>query len=641
MQKIIYLLYTTYLISHCALATAKVPRFLQKAVIQEKVRDSFLNTSVKFNFDIIKADLTDGVSLGTNYSYDVSPSFKQGQQTRMDKWSIEADIRPGDIIPGIIESPFSIGLIKNTSISFIRQFKSKKDAITAVPYGLDRIPLTANKVLNKLKEGDLVAFPASMNISIGASITNPNLLGSLSIKRGADVNLFLSGSYNIQVLKMDNSRVRLKIIATSRRGHRVQGNFEAGANLFAVEFINNAIDKVHPLVLANIGYERGKGKQFVLDYIFDLKYPESREAYNSILTSSYQFKDVQAAFNIFGMNDLNGALVSTYKKADTLYLKDRASESKNKRIHRVFKGFNVFKNRGASIKLAALIVKVEGAKNYTEHNLTYRDHQDKEHKYYYPVQNNFWERKSGFTYRTLKERADISYFGLITRKDLSSTTSYSDFGFRYYRQDAKLKMGEQGNLRRILGQTLPESLYNIVDWGENTRKLNTTFSYMIILKEDLFKQIPHYKRDHFYNRLKIFVKGLQSRRLYFEDSSKSNNSPSNKNKLKSLANKLHSIITKKELSASDRLKLMMSMRNDRTFKTFGIGFLISLVSDQSLVNLEKLLYVKFKFAGESLTSKEYTFSNHTKEELYDQLNAIQRSLNNSSYDLNLSGELDF
>jgi hypothetical protein len=624
------------------LAYGEVPKFLQKTVIQEKIRDTYLNTSVKFDFDLLQGDIVDGVSLGANYAYDVSPSFKQGHQTRMDKWSIQANISPGDLIPGIIPSPFSIGLNKNSSVTFIRQFKTKSEALTATPYGLNRIPLTAKKVLEVLKEGDLVAFPASMNISIGSSITNPSILNALSISRSAKVSLFLSGSYNVQVLKMEGSRVRLKVIATTQRGHRLSAGFQAGANLFGVELVNNAIKKVHPIALAKLGYERGKGKQFVLDYIFDLKYEEARKAYDSILSTTYKFKDVKAALNIFGMDELNGALVSTYEEADRIYLKDRdPTIQTDPRVHRIFKGFNVFKNRGASISLAALVVKVDGAKNFTEHNLTYRDHADKEHKYYYPVQNNFWERKSGLTYRTLKERGDVSLFGLITANELNSTTSFSDLGFRYYRQDAKLKSNEQGKFRRMLGQTLPESIYRDIDWGENSRKLNTILSYMIVLKAPLFKQIPHYNKNMFENRLNSFVKSLKSRRLFFNNNGQSNNSPGHKDNIRRLAHKLHKIVTSKTLTGRQRLKDLMSLRNFQTFRTFGLGFLISLIPDQSASNLEKLLYVKFKFAGEKVMTKDYTFSNHTKEQLYNQLNAIQRSLNNSSYDLNLSGEMEF
>jgi len=622
-------------------AQARVPKYLQKTVIKEEIRNTFLNTDVKFDFDVLKVNKKNGTGLAANYGYDVGPSYQQGHQTRIDKWSLKADINSGDVIPGVIESPFSLGISKESSVAFVRQFKSKKEALLALPYGLNKIPLTAQKVLSELKNGDFVSFPANMNISLGVDSSLLKFTKNLRLNASASLRFFLNGQFNIQVLKMEGSVVRLKIIATTSRASLLKADLGGNMNIFAMEIANKTVRKIHPLLNIAPEFEKGKGKQFVLDYIIDLKYEESRKAYNSILSSTYKFKDIRAAFNIKGMTNLDRSLISTYEYADHIYLEDKVKGDQSpKRIHRVFKGFNVFKKRGASIKLAAVIVKVEGSKSYTEHNLLYKDHQNSKHRYYYPIQESSWERRSGVTYRTLKERGNLSFFSLIKNEKLNSKTSFFDLGLRYYRQDAKLTKPEQKKVKRKLGTIIPQNIMNEIDPQNYKKKFNTIFTFMIILKERLFREIPYMSERDYFHKLKFFIKNLKERRLY-KSSNNSNNKESSDQNLRAFNRKIHRAITHENLTAKERLNHFMSMRNTPLFRKLGLGFLISLIPDQSKSNLRNLIYIRYKFAGENIQSRDYRFSSYENQELYNQLYSIQKSLNNTSHDLSLSGEIDF
>lgn len=624
-------------------AQAGLADHLEPTKVQERVRQEFADLDINFNIDLLDVDLFEGLGLSSRYRYEVEPSYEKGLHSRVDKWQIKLDLKPGDILGSTLDTPVYFNINRNSEVYFVRQYKSKKRALTALPYTLAKLPLTADLAIKSLLPGDFVSLPASMSIVIGASASSATTGTTIGIDAKANVYYVLSGSFLIHIYRMKDNKVRLKLFANRTRTAGTSAEVEGSSNLFGVKIANKIVENVFELDFAEIGYEKAKGRQFIIDYVFDLNNKKAKEAYNNILSSTYKFKDVVALGQHLGKRPLSKVLLSTYEKADNLFKEDYENQVKKPRVDRIFKGFNKFDQDKFKLKLGLIVAKLGSDRTYTENNISFEDEVGLRHNFYYPIQTKTYEQKIRLGFFKTKERISKSYFALVPTGIEDNGSKFSDFGLRYERQDKMFRDDEQASVKEFMANNLPGSVFEQIDWKDwtdFTSKKDARIFYQIVLKASAFDQIPLMSKTELKEALYTYVKT----KSHFAGNPLdwtwdraidlvTTETLTRKWQLKSLAKKLHPILFNTDLSGKKRVNLLMDIRNRNKFREFGIGFVMSLIPKEKLADH---LQVRLELSAKDKGKVDFKFGNQELSDLYRQLQHVQNAINNRSYDLRLN-----
>lgn len=624
---------------------AKISDLLEPGKVEQRVREEFADLDINFNVNFLNVELFEGLGLSSRYRYEVEPSYEKGLHARVDKWQIKVDLKAGDLLSGSLDTPLYFNMDRNAEVFFVRQFKSKKRAITALPYTLKRLPIKAEYALKNLAPGDFVSMPTSMSIVVGAKASSATLGGTIGIDASANLYYVLSGDFLIHVYRMKDNKVRLKLFANRKRSSGTSAEVEGSSNLFGVKIANKVVESVFELDFASLTGEKAKGRQFIVDYIFDLNNKEARDAYDSILSSSLKFKDVVAIGQHIGKKPLSKVLLSTYEKADNLFKSDFKSKTTSPRVDRIFKGFNNYKQDKVKLKLGLIVAKLGTGRSFTENNVSYEDKDGVNHNFFYPVQTKTYEQKFRLGFIKTKEHHTKSYFGLVPTGVEDNGSRFSDFGLRYERADKYFRNDEQAGVREFMASNLPNEVFEKIDfkdWDDFSGKKDSRVFYQIILKASAFDALPALSKAELKEAIKAYAKTKTNYAGNPLDWTWDRLTDlvttevlTKKWRLTTLSNKLHKILYGEKLTGKERVNKLMELRNNNAFRELGIGFIMSLIPREGL---ENHLQVKLQLSAQDKEKVDFVYGNQDLSELYHQLQHVQNAINNRSYDLRLNSQ---
>lgn len=624
---------------------AKLSDLMEPGRVEQRVRQEFADLDINFNVNLLDIELFEGLGLSSRYRYEVEPSYEKGLHARVDKWQIKVDLKPGDLLSGSLDTPLYFNMSRNAEVFFVRQFKSKKKAITALPYSLKRLPIKAEYALKNLAPGDFVSMPTSMSIVVGAKASSATLGGTIGIDVSANVYYVLSGDFLIHVYRMKNNKVRLKLFANRRRTAGTSAEIEGSSNLFGVKITDKLVENIFELDFAELTGEKTKGRQFIVDYIFDLNNKEARNAYDNILSSSLKFKDVVAIGQHLGKKPLSKVLFSTYEAADDLFKADYAAGVKSPRVDRVFKGFNNYKQDKVKLKLGLIVAKLGTGRSFTENNISFEDKEGVKHNFFYPIQSKTYEQKIRLGFIKTKESHTKSYFGLVPTGVEDNGSRFSDFGLRYERTDKFFRNDEQAGVREFMASNLPNEVFEKIDfkdWDDFSGKKDARVFYQIVMKASAFDVLPELTKlelkesIYAYSKTKTHYSGNPLDWTWDRLTELvTTETITKKWRLTKLSNKLHKILYAKTLSGKDRVRKLMDLRNNNAFRELGIGFIMSLIPREGLDNH---LQIRLELSAQDKEKVEFVYGNQDLSQLYHQLQHVQNAINNRSYDLRLNSQ---
>ena len=100
---------------------------LKPVEIVERIHEEVADLDLNFDVDLLDVDLFEGVGISNAYRFEVEPSYLASFHTRVDKWEVKFDLRPGDLLKDVIDIPIYLNIDKNFSIlSFFINFKKRK-----------------------------------------------------------------------------------------------------------------------------------------------------------------------------------------------------------------------------------------------------------------------------------------------------------------------------------------------------------------------------------------------------------------------------------------------------------------------------------------------------------------------------------
>lgn len=607
----------------------------KESKIATRLREEIADLEIKFNLDFFDIDLFEGINLSSRYRYEVEPSYEAEYFSRIDKWRLNADISVGDIIEN--SSPVYFNIKRNSEVVFVRQFKSKKDAIKALPYSFNKLPVKA-EIADKLEPGDFVSLPANLTVAFGAT-TN---FGPAKIPGSAGIYYVAHGQFLVHIYKMKDNKVRLKIIAERGSSRGANAKVEADVEFAGISVVDRAIERVFDLEFLDTGASKGTGHQLIIDYVFDMNNQEARDAYDRVLNSSFKFKDLSIFAKNITHGNMENSLVSTFEKAEDLAMNDL--EKENKRVERLFKGFNDFSFKRRNIKLSVILANFKKDNRYTQNNIAFEDDHGERNYFYYPTYTRNKKAKLRTWPLDLKEETETQLFGLAPTKSNGESDYYSDFGLNYYRKDKSFNAEEQAKVHQILMDNMPLALYEKINWDEwkdFDRKRNVRIFFQVIFKGNAFEEVKGLSASQVEDRILDYLE--ERDRLYTGKFSGilggiwrriTNTFSINKREARKLARQLHAIISNETLKGASKIKALMDLREKPIFRQLGVGFLASLL-DQS--HLDDKVYYEIKLVATDVEPLEISYGERAYSELYEQLLQIHAALNNRSYDMRIKG----
>lgn len=628
-------------------AGPKLADYLDRKEIQKKIRDTIADQDVNFNVDLGNIDLIDGINLSNKYRYDVEASYINKYFTRIDKWDVNAGINVGEVLKDLIDVPFSFSINRSGSFFFVRQFPTKLGAMKALPYAPNKLPLNAKLALKSLHTGDFVSMPANLNVAVSAGVST-SMAGPVGLSAGAGSAFVLSGEFTIQVFKMDETHVRLKLL--TKRGRDSSGSASLGAsfNLFGIGLLDHQIEHFVEKDIAQFGFSYNPGAQFIIDYVFDLKDPKAAEAYDQILSSTLKFKDLIVA-DMVNPKDLQDKLISSYEKADEIFYEDQKLEPKDRRVQRIFKGYSSYAGHTRHIKLAFLITSYQKDRTFTESKVTFVDKNEKNLQFYYPTYSKYIETHLGKRFFDLKDQSYQNNFALIPRfNQEDSTLKNPDLGLTFERKDRYFTSYEQKYVEKFMLSQIPTSIAKDIDfseWKNGLKKIDSRIFFQLVIKAQAFEYLKDISAEELKKKIVIYVE--EKRKLHVIEETEDDNKMEElksflmlnryieKERLVNLAGKLANILKQTGTNSELMANQLVALNEGSVFDKIGIGFLISLLPQEKL---EDLVYLKLDMIGKDLKPISKEFGTLNYRALYKELNEVQSRLSNRGYDLRMSDE---
>lgn len=692
-MKILLNLFILFIAFNSEAQSLKMSDLLDKEKVKEKIEEELLKMDISASLDIASIDIIDGINLSSKYRYLVEPSYQDKYYTRIDKWDLNTNINPGTILKNYVETPFSFGVNRNSSFVFVRQYQDKAKALSALPYTPYKIPLTAKKAL-ALNVGDFVSIPANLNLSIGIGASTSLAASPVVINGSINSFYVISGNFTIQVFKLDEKHVRVKLIASRSQNMGVnsrlkaeievmgfeifsdrnendetddnEGGFGAKAdraiskqiNKQAVRFVDRFIDRE----FFDFGMGFTPGAAYIADYIFDLTDSEAVDAYNQILHSAYKLKDIVAFDHFFSAKKLQEKLLTTTDLADTLASRYKDEKYENRKVMRVFKGFNNYKGFNRHIKFGVLIASYQKNTTYTENKITFIDKNEKSMEFFYPTYSSFFENKLGKWMFSLKDESNKTYFGLIPRKNNENVEHKSpDLGLTFERKDKTLTRNEQRLVGKFILNQLPLSFIRdlkLDQWRNGGKKTDSRIYFQVILKSMGFDYLRLYSKEELTSRLITYLKEKRLVDVILDntnpdlgldvDNDESATSPQRKKNLVTIDDIgsyfdkkqvgmvvaiLHKALHDEKKLSEETLTKLIKLNEFPLFANVGMGFLISLIPEEKLIDY---VYINLDFIAYEIEPLKSEFGTLNYRALYKEIGTIQSRLSNRSYDLRVS-----
>ncbi|MBC7538843.1 MAG: hypothetical protein H7281_08480 [Bacteriovorax sp.] len=645
MKKVLILLVAVLSLQASTSQASKLEDYLDRKEVQRKLREAIADQDVNFGVSLGNVDLIDGINLSLNYDYGVEASYINKFYTRVDKWDLKTGINVGEVIKNAVDVPFSFSVNRNNSFFFVRQFTDKKDALKAIAYTPIKLPLNAKMALKNLATGDFVSMPANLAIAVGLQAST-SMVAPILLSANTGVYSILSGEFTIQVFKLDETHVRLKLI--TKRGRDSGGSIGSGLgfNVFGIKVLDHQIERLFEKDLVQYGYSYNPGAQFIIDYVFDLKNKEAQEAYNHILNSSFKFKDLIVA-DMINAKDLKDKLISSYEKADELFEADQNLNPKDRRVQRIFKGFNSYSGHTRHLKLGFVISNYTKDRTFTDSKITFIDKREKNIEFYYPTYSKYIESHFGKLFFDLKDQSFQNNFGLIPKFNSEvSTTKNPDIGLTFERKDRFFTTSEQRSVERFMVTQIPAVIAKHIDlsqWRDGVKKLDSRIFFQLVLKSQGFPYLKNIPLEELKKKLLLYVQ--KKSKIHVIDETDDDlkveklksflfiNRYIEKERLMGLAESLTKILNNP--NSEEMLKKLVGLNEFGVFDKIGVGFLISLLPQDKL---EDLVYLKLEMIGKDIKPISAEVGTLNYRVLYNELTQVQSRLSNRGYDLRISDE---
>lgn len=610
--------------------------FFKPAKLEERIRKEVAKQEIGASLKILDLELFEGLGIAVKYKAESEPSYVDGYYTRIDKYSINADLRPGDLIDGL-DMPIGFDISRGTEVIFARQFKSQRDSLVAVPYFMKHIPLTAERAIRNLNPGDFVGLQANLNFVLslnGSSIQN-------GFELGASTHAFVSGKFLVHLFRMPNNKIRVKLISLNSKGAGADAEVKYGLDLDIIGFnyLENKIDKIVDLSPIQLGLGNSKNNLFMLDYVFDLNNPQAAQAYDDMMSRKVQFKDLDASNPFRSVDKMAERVLTDLSAVEEISEQDHGQLPSQRRINRLFKGTNRSTNSHSGIKLGINLLKFQSGTASAVSHVTSFDRTNVAQKYILETTSNRTKTKALFGLWGTEEVNTSSL--LFTADDSFKATRFVAFSNDKVRKEKELDKGDLKDIKLELARLIPASEYNKIDWSPyNFRDgdyINSAYRITTFFHPDAVAALPRMAPSAYTDLFKKYVNrtggfngGVKNEPPQWDPEAR-NGFKNYEEDYKEIGKELFNS-TNPLLDTNIRLNSFTNLKKIPVWQTKGLGFLISLLPQD---NIGRLVSFEFSLSSKNGPTITHRFGRFEQEALYESLMYTQNVISNQGFDLRL------
>lgn len=600
------------------------------AKVQSRLAKEFGRLEVHETLPLIDAELFEGLSLGLRYRYELEPSFNGRYHLRLDRWQVEAQLRPGDWISNWNER-LGLSFTKGSEVAFIRPFKDKGASALALPYTPANIPFTLEKLRSKLETGDLVVLNTHLTLLLGAS-----QIWGLSSEVSAQVwtHYVVSGAFQIHILKVSPQLARLRFFAL--KDESIPGGFRLGVNRswkwVGLEVVDKQLKRLLDATkIVEASVEKGRGKLVLLDYYVRLDRPEVDEAYNKSMNQFFTLKSARLINPFIGQNEKEDLLV-----ADLTALEEMSRQHPDW-VSSVFKGTNSTEKRSQDqFKLGVLLASAAQGRLYMENFLSLEQSITptafKHYLFHWFERSKSWRAFFNFFGSKSWSRA----FLLMGASENKVAQSVENLCFEWELREKKFSPRDGRMVHEAFEQILPLDLAKILqgllaqhlkESHVNARfflRLSLSGEALNVLEAQLKGRVLQLWLDYLDRIPKPWTPpqngigseaspGSWTSQLYYQESLH-------------IAQAVEKVLDS-SLSPRERSDAFASLLYEDLFIEVGVGFLLSYLPPSFW---EKLLYLEMSFtsAHPSLSSVQWEWGDGKNREIYHKIRYIYSLLQN-------------
>lgn len=633
--RLLILSLTLTLFSSLVLASSECKTSRRLTVAQQ-----IANIGVDTSLDILDLDFFPGGSVAAGYEYELEPAFTNGLYFRTDRWQVSLKAIPKkDInLSEGVDFGASGGLRNQTEATFIRSFSDPCQAMLAKPYAPNRIPLTVKSAIGKKFDvGDYFLLRSSLGFVVSGSLLNT--MGSAwGVSVGA--SYLLEGYYQLQIVRLDETHVRLKIIAhrgkgiSASAGVGYQDNFE----VFKVSLLDNALERWVDLNPIRVEAYKSREQVMMVDYVLDLADPEVGEAYESLLKKIKDFKNIAMAKPFANEKNLQANLILDLTPLEDIYSRDYQSGSVE-RLKRNLRASSNQNSRGLGMRLGNRILGYKWGSSISDAQMSVR-RPDNNLDYY--LLRSWDSRSEGRVfYSWYKSRQENGLRALFTTdKDYKID---APLNMVRYQNSKKNKISYKGfkDVKLEVKKALPVIVERQIPWSDWVQSGDDKFTnfglrLQLILSPEVIVNAPELSRREietlFLDHLKS--KGLTAEDFYVERIDGGSRTAERQSAESQLNDELTSfayLLEKaldRDISMLSRLNAITKLRNNKLFLECGFSFMLALRPDR----MESMLNLDLNISSNE-SQIDFQYGDSELSALYKKLQTIKAALDDDSLDL--------
>lgn len=594
--------------------------------------DSARGSKLSQKINLPSVELFRGIEIGGKYNFVSDPSVAQNY-SGVDIWEIKAGV---DSRIFNYDLPVHVGANASKKITYIQQFKNRKDSVLRIPYDpITKIPRSAADFFRRdsdnnliFKKGDFIGYRIPLVFEASANLAK-TLAGSL-LPINAGYRYFLSGEFDIQVFRMTDNLIRLKIIAVNDKNHGWFG----GIKIFAQDPVTSLIIErlLDDQVFAGSTNDRTTDL-YLGDYVLNLDSVDARDLYDSIVAEK--------------MKILNVDLLREYITA-TQFLKERGQFNKN-----LFADLSLFNAIAAADKNLPAekrrVIKIINAENHTEADessntfnlirlIKYTRNKNssaaeiavvgdtadaKEHYFLHSIGKN-----SKFSLFENWKKEKRSQLNLLFKADAAGNkTEVVAIHFAKSRKHYGLRQSKYLDFYESTGQHMPQEIKNKVPFphvgGQISDKYHNAYlNYELYVTNKIFALNQNLPREVIEQRLTKLLSTIQSLNGQVDEDEKNE-------VVKKLTDIFSNLVN---LNQKFRLFDELTLKND-LFADFGLAIMMNVIDPETI---SECVLVQFSYSGHEMGSGVL---NYPSEEQFNRINLFKNIIEQNNYILDRSYNL--
>jgi len=598
------------------------------------------NFDVGFDLDLVDYDLFDGGAVSAGYEYRVEPAYTDGLYARTDAWGLKTNLVPGTSgeFTDRLSWGFRAGARHQLEARFIRFFDSACEAEVAAPYSPRRMPLKARVALSdRFAKGDYFVLKASLGFVVSADLLQ--LLGNPLWSVSASASYLVQGAYQVHVVRLSDTRVRLKVIA--RRGKERSAGVGIGwsgeFDVFGVSVLDNQLRRLVDPEPLKLRYTRANTDVILIDYDLDLTDAAVAQAFDQALKASSRLTALQLATPFKSPEALEENIILDLAPLEELYQSDR-SHGELGRITRSLSSRASQDANRLGVEVGNRVLGFDFDATSATSRMALREDTGEEKRYLLRSFEREFDGQFAYSWARLFTRNTTEV--LLSAADTNFSSLTLDSLVRTLeRKDNRFSLGEYRRLREQLRRLLPGDAFARIPfetWNPGNEALLRNFGLrlQLVIGPEVVFGLPQFSVAELRNFYEDYLRSLALRP---EDFFSSGAGPRNHSgaqqrfdsALREIARKL-AVAADANVADTQRLEAFVSLRSNSVFERTGVGFLLRL-RPETRYRLELDLSAN----GQSL---KYAQGPQELSEVYRQLLAIKRVLDSEGLDIRRAAE---